>query len=81
MGTPAHALKQRADNKLFRIQNVQKPLVHTKAHMDFSMDQYPQGVNAVVAVISFTGLSDIILSRRTNVSHLSFEKDMIWKMR
>jgi DNA-directed RNA polymerase I subunit RPA2 len=55
MGTPAHALKHRNDNKLYRIQNVQAPLVQTKAHREYCMDEYPQGVNAVVAVISYTG--------------------------
>jgi DNA-directed RNA polymerase I subunit RPA2 len=56
MGTPTHAFKYRADNKLFRIQNSQSPIVQTRAHSDYSMDDYPQGVNAIVAVISFTGI-------------------------
>jgi DNA-directed RNA polymerase I subunit RPA2 len=55
MGTPAHALRHRSDNKLYRIQNVQAPLVQTSAHGDYCMDEYPQGCNAVVAVISYTG--------------------------
>lgn len=55
MGTPAHALKHRSDNKLFRIQNTQVPLVQTSAHREYCMDEYPQGCNAVVAVISYTG--------------------------
>jgi DNA-directed RNA polymerase I subunit RPA2 len=55
MGTPAHAIKHRSDNKLYRIQNVQAPVVQTQAHREYCMDEYPQGVNAVVAVISFTG--------------------------
>lgn len=55
MGTPAHALKFRADNKLYRIQNVHAPIVQTRVHREYSMDEYPQGVNAVVAVISYTG--------------------------
>ena len=55
MGNPTHAWKHRSDNKLYRIQNVQSPLVRTKAYMDYNMDEYAQGVNAVVAVISFTG--------------------------
>ena len=55
MGTPAHALKQRSDNKLYRIQTPQVPLVQNKAHSDYQMDEYPQGTNAVVAVISYTG--------------------------
>lgn len=55
MGTPALALRHRSDNKLFRIQHGQAPLVQTKAYREYAMDEYPQGANAVVAVISFTG--------------------------
>lgn len=55
MGTPAHALRHRADNKLYRIQNPEVPLVQNQAQSDYMMDQYPQGTNAVVAVISYTG--------------------------
>lgn len=55
MGTPAHALKHRTDNKLYRIQNTQAPVVQTRTQLDYSMDDYPQGCNAVVAVISYTG--------------------------
>ena len=55
MGTPAHALRHRTDNKLYRIQNVQAPVVQNQSQRDYSMDDYPQGCNAVVAVISYTG--------------------------
>lgn len=55
MGTPSLALRYRSDNKLFRIQNPQSPIVQTKAHREYCMDEYPQGCNAVVAVISYTG--------------------------
>ncbi|KAJ1438517.1 hypothetical protein B484DRAFT_444535 [Ochromonadaceae sp. CCMP2298] len=55
MGTPVHALAHRTDNKLYRIQNCQAPVVQTQSHRDYSMDDYPQGCNAVVAVISYTG--------------------------
>jgi DNA-directed RNA polymerase I subunit RPA2 len=55
MGTPAHALKHRGDNKLYRIQNPEVPLVQNEAQRDYMMDQYPQGTNAIVAVISYTG--------------------------
>lgn len=55
MGTPTHAFRHRSDNKLYRIQNVQAPLVQTSTHGEYGMDEYPQGCNAVVAVISYTG--------------------------
>lgn len=55
MGTPAHSIAHRTDNKLYRIQNIQAPLVQTQVQRDYAMDEYPQGCNAVVAVISYTG--------------------------
>ncbi|CAH3126705.1 unnamed protein product [Pocillopora meandrina] len=55
MGTPAQALKYRSDNKLYRIQTPQSPLVRPVAHDELSVDNYALGTNAVVAVISYTG--------------------------
>jgi len=45
----------RADNKLYRLQNVQFPLVQTRGQTTYAIDEYPNGCNAVVAVISYTG--------------------------
>lgn len=56
MGTPTTALQHRTDNKLYRIQTPQTPIVRPlKVHDDYAMDAYPNGTNAVVAVISYTG--------------------------
>ena len=55
MGTPSTVLQHRTDNKLYRIQTGQTPIVRPKLHDHYKMDGYPQGVNAVVAVISYTG--------------------------
>ncbi|GMI24739.1 hypothetical protein TeGR_g9753 [Tetraparma gracilis] len=55
MGTPAHALPHRTDNKMYRIQNPQAPIVQTQRHGEYNMDDYPNGCNAVVAVLSYTG--------------------------
>lgn len=38
-----------------RLNTPQRPLVRTQAQTDFHMDDYPNGVNAVVAVLSYTG--------------------------
>lgn len=54
MGTPLHALAHRADNKLYRIQTPQVPIVRPEAHAFYGIDNYPLGTNAVVAVISYT---------------------------
>ena len=71
MGTPVHAWKHRADNKLYRIQNIQAPIVQTKTHSEYCMDEYPQGCNAVVAVIAYTGydMEDAMI-----ISKSSFER-------
>lgn len=55
MGTPALSLPYRTDNKLYRMVTPQAPLVQTATHGLYKMDEYPNGTNAVVAVISYTG--------------------------
>jgi len=55
MGTPCHSFPYRSDNKLYRIQTPQAPLVQTAVHGEYKMDEYPNGTNAVVAVLSYTG--------------------------
>jgi len=55
MGTPLHAYPKRADNKLYRIQTPQTPVVRPKLYDTYNLDEYPLGTNTVVAVISYTG--------------------------
>ena len=55
MGTPATALQHRTDNKLYRLQSGQTPIVRPAVHNLYGMDSFPNGMNAVVAVISYTG--------------------------
>jgi DNA-directed RNA polymerase I subunit RPA2 len=55
MGNPIHSWPRRADNKMFRLQHGQAPLVQNAAQADYGMDEYPNGCNAVVAVIAYTG--------------------------
>ncbi|SCV68372.1 BQ2448_493 [Microbotryum intermedium] len=55
MGTPSTALQRRTDNKLYRLQCGQTPIVRPLLHNDYGMDGYPNGTNAIVAVISYTG--------------------------
>eukprot|EP00948_MAST-09A_sp_MAST-9A-sp1_P003552 g3552.t1 len=55
MGTPAHSLDLRRDNKMYRIQTPQVPIVQNARQGLYSMDDYPNGTNAIVAVISYTG--------------------------
>lgn len=56
MGTPYHSHPHRCDNKVYRLQTPQTPLVRNEAAYDgLHADDYPLGCNAVVAVVSYTG--------------------------
>jgi DNA-directed RNA polymerase I subunit RPA2 len=55
MGTPCHAIRNRTDNKLYRLMFPQSPIVKTKLYDHLSIDDYPIGTNAIVAVVSYTG--------------------------
>ncbi|KAG0261299.1 DNA-directed RNA polymerase I subunit rpa2 [Mortierella polycephala] len=55
MGTPATSIKYRTDNKMYRLQTGQTPIVRPALHDTYGMDGFPNGMNAVVAVISYTG--------------------------
>jgi DNA-directed RNA polymerase I subunit RPA2 len=55
MGTPCSSYPHRVDNKMYRIQNPQIPLVRNQNQSKYRMDDYPNGANALVAVISYTG--------------------------
>jgi DNA-directed RNA polymerase I subunit RPA2 len=55
MGTPGTALKYRTDNKTYRLQTGQTPVVRPPLHNEYGLDNFPNGTNAVVAVVSYTG--------------------------
>lgn len=55
MGTPGAAIKYRTDNKMYRLQTGQTPIVRAPLHNAYGFDNFPNGTNAVVAVISYTG--------------------------
>ena len=40
---------------MYQIRTPQAPIVQTQAHAALKMDTHPNGTNAVVAVISYTG--------------------------
>lgn len=55
MGTPNTNLQYRADNKVYQLQTGQSPVVRAGLYDDYGLDEFPNGTNAVVAVISYTG--------------------------
>jgi DNA-directed RNA polymerase I subunit RPA2 len=55
MGTPGTAMRYRTDNKTYRLNTGQTPIARPPLHNEYGLDNYPNGMNAVVAVISYTG--------------------------
>lgn len=55
MGTPGTAHNYRADNKAYMLTTGQTPVVRPPLHNTYGLDNFPNGTNAVVAVISYTG--------------------------
>ena len=55
MGTYGTAIRYRTDNKAYRLQTGQTPIVRPPLHNVYGLDNFPQGTNCVVAVISYTG--------------------------
>lgn len=55
MGTPGTSLRYRTDNKMYRLQTGETPIVRPPLYNEYGLDNFPNGVNAVVAVISYTG--------------------------
>ena len=55
MGTPGTSIRYRTDNKTYRLQTGQTPVVRSPLYNAYGLDNFPNGMNAVVAVISYTG--------------------------
>merc|ERR1711977_658693 len=55
MGTPSSNLMCRTDNKAYLLQTGQTPVVRPPLYNEYGLDNFPNGMNAVVAVISYTG--------------------------
>ncbi|CAD7924526.1 unnamed protein product [Amoebophrya sp. A120] len=55
MGTPYQNHSRRTDNKVYRIQFPQRPMVRAQMYADAKFDTHPTGMNAIVAVCAYTG--------------------------
>jgi len=55
MGTPGTSIRYRTDNKTYRLQTGQTPIVRPPSYNEYGLDNFPNGMNAIVAVISYTG--------------------------
>lgn len=54
------ALQHRADGKLYRIQTPQTPIARTKRYNTYKMDEFPSGMNMIVAVLAYTGGQQVL---------------------
>lgn len=54
MGTPVHTWDIQAETKLYRLLLPSSPLFRPGHYDAIKLDDFPMGVNAVVAVISYT---------------------------
>ena len=55
MGTAGTNGRYRTDNKSYRLTTGQTPIARSPLYNEYGLDNYPNGMNAVVAVISYTG--------------------------
>lgn len=55
MGTPGMSIDFRTDNKIYRLQTGQTPIVRPPLYNAYGLDNYPNGTNAIVAILSYTG--------------------------
>lgn len=69
MGTPTQVLEHRTDNKLYRLQTPQTPITRTDRYSEYGMDEFPNGTNAIVAVLAYTGydMEDAMILNKSSV--------------
>ncbi|KAL5982954.1 DNA-directed RNA polymerase I subunit RPA2 [Asimina triloba] len=69
MAFSSQAIKFRADNKLYHLQTPQSPIVRTTSYEKYSIDEFPTGTNAIVAVLAYTGydMEDAMILNKSSV--------------
>ena len=78
MGTPCHSIQNRADNKLYRINFPQSPILKTKTYDHYRFDDYPLGTNAIVAVISYSVNIYIFFNHNLQSIYVHNYKTLCW---
>lgn len=80
MGTPGSAFRYRTDNKMYLLQTGQTPIVRPPLYNEYGLDNFPNGTNAVVAVISYTGYDmDDAMILNTSAHERGFSYGTIYK--
>ncbi|XP_073226010.1 DNA-directed RNA polymerase I subunit 2-like isoform X2 [Cicer arietinum] len=74
MGFSSQTIQHRADQKLYHLQTPQTPIVRTRAYSEYSIDEYPSGTNAIVAVLAYTGydMEDAMILNKSSVERGMF---------
>ncbi|KAI9111297.1 hypothetical protein K1719_017709 [Acacia pycnantha] len=74
MGFSCQAIRNRADQKLYHLQTPQSPIVRTGTYTKYSIDEYPSGTNAIVAVLAYTGydMEDAMILNKSSVERGMF---------
>uniref|UniRef100_A0A5B7BLJ7 DNA-directed RNA polymerase subunit beta n=1 Tax=Davidia involucrata TaxID=16924 RepID=A0A5B7BLJ7_DAVIN len=69
MAFSSQAIHCRADQKLYHLQTPQSPIVQTKAYAKYSIDEFPLGTNAIVAVLAYSGydMEDAMILNKSSV--------------
>eukprot|EP00755_Sulcionema_specki_P012987 Sspe_Gene.52799::Locus_29236_Transcript_2_2_Confidence_0.600_Length_5737::g.52799::m.52799/K03002/RPA2, POLR1B; DNA-directed RNA polymerase I subunit RPA2 len=75
MGGCFHSLGARNDNKLYHTHFTQAGLLRTENQHAFAMDDYPNGLNVILAVAAYTGydMEDALLLNRNSVERGMFQ--------
>ncbi|XP_059638695.1 DNA-directed RNA polymerase I subunit 2 isoform X2 [Cornus florida] len=69
MAFSSQAIHCRADQKMYHLQTPQSPIVRTKAYEKYSVDEFPSGTNAIVAVLAYSGydMEDAMVLNKSSV--------------
>ena len=86
IGTPGTSLRYRSDKKTYLLQTGQTPIVRPPLYNAYGLDNFPNGMNAVVAVISYTGydMDDAMIINKSaherGFSHGTIFKTKIYRL-
>ncbi|KAI5147298.1 DNA-directed RNA polymerase I subunit RPA2 [Nematocida ausubeli] len=69
MGTAPHTQKHRTDQKIYCLDYVQTPTMHTNLYAKYGLGDYPNGKNITIAILSYTGydLEDAVILNKASV--------------
>ncbi|KAI3993995.1 hypothetical protein MKX01_003008 [Papaver californicum] len=74
MGFSSQTIRFRADQKLYHLQTPQNPIVRTESYSKYHVEQFPNGTNAIVAVLAYTGydMEDAMILNKSSVERGMF---------